>query len=117
MDFDKLDSRLKYIAENSPLEAGLGDTNISKESEMLQRFGYINIENKVGITYLITPSGMKFYLEGGFKGFIDRSEVAQSDIEWRIKLNKWLYRCRLAPYIISVISLLFSVLVFIISRK
>jgi hypothetical protein len=82
---------------------------------MLRKFGYIDINSDTCITYIITPSGMKFYLEGGFKGFIDRNEVAKSDIDWRIKLNRWYYKNRSLPYIISGLSLLISVIALILN--
>jgi hypothetical protein len=93
------------------------DKNIKSNRNLqdLINFGYVELtKDGSGLEYRITPSGMKFYQTGGFKGFDNRCKVEQEDINWRIKLNKWYYRYKWLPPTLSIISIVISVAAIII---
>jgi hypothetical protein len=91
MDFGRLDLLLKNAAE-SQTDAGFEDKD-KGNIKILRKFGYITLP-EISNIYNITPGGMMFYQEGGFRGFLNRNKLEKADIEWRIKLSMWYHRSR-----------------------
>jgi hypothetical protein len=121
MNFEKLDAILKKIVDGSPVSMNrIGGKDVRNEVDALRKFGYITLDDVMGQECTITPAGMKFHLEGGFKGFTDKDKRTKEDAELRINLNGWYYRTKwLAPtlsissIVISLVSAIVAVLVYI----
>jgi len=109
MDIYSLDSKLEFLSKNAIIKRH--DEQFDNETLFLEKLGFTEIEvNNMNQACRITPKGMMFFYEGGFKTFEDNNKFQKEDIETRIKLNKWLFRCKWLPYAISTVSIIISII-------
>lgn len=84
--------------------------NYTDELEKLVKYGLIE---QTGISttpeYKVTNKGMFFHFNGGFEFYVYKRDILTQNIQSNIVLNKWYYKYKWIPFILSLIAILISI--------
>jgi len=109
MEIKKLDVSLEFLSKNSIVKKH--DEQFDEEIVYLERLGFADLDvNNTNQVCRISPKGMMFFLKGGFKTFKSNNELKIEDIDLRIKMNKWYYKHKWLPYILSIVAIIVSII-------